>query len=159
MARIGAEETLIDAEMNQVCRCCLSENPSFTYNIFHENLQHELLLCVPSVNIEPDDGLPELICEQCWLNLRGAIEFRRRCEENDRELRKRYDETNQAIDQALGLNILSDISGSSAQDVQLMTEVINYGDLSVQRSDNDTSIEGAVKMLEEYSKLRVKFYL
>ncbi|XP_037945530.1 oocyte zinc finger protein XlCOF6.1 [Teleopsis dalmanni] len=90
----------------QICRCCLVENPLHTYNIFDDShLRLDLLQFVSTLNIEPEDGLSEVICECCRLRLREALDFRRSCEAAEKELRKRYDDTNKAIEQVLSMDI------------------------------------------------------
>uniref|UniRef100_A0A1A9USN0 Protein krueppel n=1 Tax=Glossina austeni TaxID=7395 RepID=A0A1A9USN0_GLOAU len=90
-----------------ICRCCLMENPIITYNIFDQttNLWNELRECSPiEVQIKPDDGLPRVICDLCWLRVQEAIDFRKRCLIADRELRQRYAEhKNKAVEEVLGL--------------------------------------------------------
>uniref|UniRef100_A0A1A9ZDS3 Protein krueppel n=1 Tax=Glossina pallidipes TaxID=7398 RepID=A0A1A9ZDS3_GLOPL len=90
-----------------ICRCCLMENPIITYNIFDQttNLWNELRECSPiDVQIKPDDGLPRVICDLCWLRVQEAIDFRKRCLIADRELRRRYAEhKNKAVEEVLGL--------------------------------------------------------
>uniref|UniRef100_A0A1A9W2W5 Protein krueppel n=1 Tax=Glossina brevipalpis TaxID=37001 RepID=A0A1A9W2W5_9MUSC len=90
-----------------VCRCCLMENPIITYKIFDQttNLWNELRECSPAeIQIKPDDGLPRVICDLCWLRVQEAIDFRRRCVIADRELRRRYaEDKNKAVEEVLGL--------------------------------------------------------
>lgn len=94
--------------MNQnVCRCCLKENPTITYKIFDEsgNVWEELKECLPSsLNCEYQDGLPQIICDTCCLQVQHFKEFRQQCLLADQELKNRYaDYKNQAVEEVLGL--------------------------------------------------------
>ncbi|TMW43613.1 hypothetical protein DOY81_011307 [Sarcophaga bullata] len=94
--------------MNQnVCRCCLYASPPLTYKIFDENsnLKDDLMACLPAtVKCECNDGLPQIICDLCWLQVRKFKEFREQCLQADQELRNRYAEyKNQAVEEVLGL--------------------------------------------------------
>ncbi|XP_017486898.1 PREDICTED: zinc finger protein 182-like [Rhagoletis zephyria] len=116
----------------QVCRCCLLENPAYTYNIFGDTavdgkdchardtlvcgvgLRAALLTCVPNLHLAFDDGLSAVICDHCFSRLRDTLEFRRRCEESESELRRRYADTERAIDEALRLVNFLDTKGVNA---------------------------------------------
>ncbi|KAI8121452.1 Gastrula zinc finger protein XlCGF17.1 [Lucilia cuprina] len=94
--------------MNQnVCRCCLKENPSKTYKIFdkYSNLWEDLKVCLPfSIKCENNDGLPQIICVECWLQVQQFKAFRQQCVLADEQLRQRYtDYKNQAVEEVLGL--------------------------------------------------------
>lgn len=118
------------AMMNfQICRCCMRENPACTYCIFDKNaasdgasngncivdgsesLRAALLSCVPNLHVEHNDGLPDVICDHCLVRLRDAMEFRRRCEESELELQRRYADTERAIEEALQLINIMDTKG------------------------------------------------
>ncbi|KAM7350987.1 uncharacterized protein ACRADG_003961 [Cochliomyia hominivorax] len=94
--------------MNQnVCRCCLKENPNQTFKIFNNegNLWEDLRESLPdNLNCEFNDGLPQIICDTCCLQVQRFKEFRQQCLMADQELRNRYaDYKNQAVEEVLGL--------------------------------------------------------
>ncbi|XP_067633548.1 zinc finger protein 391 [Eurosta solidaginis] len=107
----------------QVCRCCLREDSTCTYGIFDgspigggsdEDLRTALLSCAPNLQLKRNDGLTDVICESCLLCVRDSLSFRRRCEESERELQRRYADTERAIEEALHLVNLIDARGEQA---------------------------------------------
>ncbi|XP_014097429.2 zinc finger protein 391 [Bactrocera oleae] len=166
----------------QICRCCLRENPASTYGIFDtntvsdgdsnddcnvdgsESLRAALLSCAPNLHVEHNDGLPDVICDHCLVRLRDAMEFRRRCEESERELQRRYADTERAIEEALqlintmntkgqqgaanlgcavGLPLTGDLGPNELAmlDDLLQLEEHNIGPLSVSKQHIDRAVE------------------
>lgn len=132
----------------QICRCCLRENPASTYGIFDtntvsdgdsnddcnvdgsESLRAALLSCAPNLHVEHNDGLPDVICDHCLVRLRDAMEFRRRCEESERELQRRYADTERAIEEALQLiNTMNTKGQQGAADLGCAVGLPLTGDL------------------------------
>uniref|UniRef100_A0A0A1X018 Zinc finger protein 425 n=2 Tax=Zeugodacus cucurbitae TaxID=28588 RepID=A0A0A1X018_ZEUCU len=121
----------------QICRCCLRENPAYSYCIFDkitlndgssnancldldgsDSLRAALLTCAPNLHIEQDDGLPDVICDHCLVRLRDAMAFRRLCKESERELQRRYADTERAIEEALHhINIMDTKAQQDAEGV------------------------------------------
>lgn len=94
--------------MNQnVCRCCLKEHSKHKIKIFDDcgNLLEDLHLFVPGyLKFEYNDGLPQIICDTCWLQVQQIKKFHQQCLMADQELRSRYaDYKNQAVEEVLGL--------------------------------------------------------
>lgn len=100
-----------------ICRCCLVENPPIVYDIFEQfgSMQNELRECLPAeVEFAIGDELPRVICSFCCTRIHELLDFRRRCIESDRELRRRCTEIkNKAVEDVLGL-----IEQLREQDVQ-----------------------------------------
>ncbi|XP_054740570.1 zinc finger protein 33A [Anastrepha obliqua] len=150
----------------QVCRCCLRENPASTYAIFDtitvlgvdnndcdifefgESLCAALLTCAPNLHLAPGDGLPEVICDHCFLRVRDSLAFRRRCEESERELKRRYADTERAIEEALHLVNLLDTKGQQvADDLGCAVGLQLTGELG----PNELAMLDDILQLEEYS--------
>ncbi|XP_039955293.1 zinc finger protein 573 [Bactrocera tryoni] len=150
----------------QICRCCLRENPAATYGIFDKisfsdcvsngnysvdgsiSLRAALLSCAPNLHVEHDDGLPDVICEHCFVRLRDAMEFRRRCEDSERELQRRYADTERAIEEALQIINMMDTKGQQGiADLGCVTGLHLTGDLG----PNELAMLDDLLQLEEHN--------
>lgn len=67
------------------CRCCLIENTNF-YKI-HQEIA-EKLMSIANISVLNDDGLPDIICDECVIQINQSYEFRQKCEYSDSMLRK-----------------------------------------------------------------------
>ncbi|KAH8331301.1 hypothetical protein KR067_013656 [Drosophila pandora] len=69
----------------KVCRLCLAKDADFP--VFSVSTAVKIMACT-SVEVDPTDGLPQLICPGCRLRLEEYHHFRRRCQVADRRLRR-----------------------------------------------------------------------
>ncbi|KAH8373004.1 hypothetical protein KR009_009637 [Drosophila setifemur] len=82
-----------------ICRCCLLEQPPL-YHTLHDACSHlagELRTLVPTLQLEPDDGLTDVICELCLRRLLDARDFQRRCEHSEQVLRQRHEQWQRSV--------------------------------------------------------------
>ncbi|XP_034489258.1 uncharacterized protein LOC117793002 [Drosophila innubila] len=70
--------------MLSVCRLCLAKEANFA--IFNSQVAIRIMTCT-GLEVEPNDGLPQLICYACRLRLEEFHYFRKRCHGADRRLR------------------------------------------------------------------------
>uniref|UniRef100_A0A182ISU8 Uncharacterized protein n=1 Tax=Anopheles atroparvus TaxID=41427 RepID=A0A182ISU8_ANOAO len=68
------------------CRCCLSSQLPL-FELFELNLD-VILTSVASVEVEPHDGLPAFVCEECVGKAKASLKFRRQCERVDQSMRR-----------------------------------------------------------------------
>lgn len=68
----------------KVCRLCLAKDANFS--VFSVSTAVKIMACA-SVEVDPTDSLPQLICPACRLRLEEYHHFRRRCQAADRKLR------------------------------------------------------------------------
>uniref|UniRef100_A0AAG5DK10 ZAD domain-containing protein n=1 Tax=Anopheles atroparvus TaxID=41427 RepID=A0AAG5DK10_ANOAO len=68
------------------CRCCLSRQLPL-FELFELNLD-VILTSVASVEVEPHDGLPAFVCEECVGKAKASLKFRRQCERVDQSMRR-----------------------------------------------------------------------
>ncbi|XP_072152355.1 uncharacterized protein [Bemisia tabaci] len=81
-------------DFNQVCRLCLAQGGVLSRIFDHvnasipeaENLRCKIEKSV-SLQVEENDGLPNLICEHCLLNVDRSLKFKERCIRSDALLR------------------------------------------------------------------------
>ncbi|KAH8417715.1 hypothetical protein KR222_004702 [Zaprionus bogoriensis] len=66
------------------CRLCLRQDANFL--VTHGQVLTKIVTCT-GLDLEPDDGLPQLICDVCRLRLEEFHYFRKRCHAADRRLR------------------------------------------------------------------------
>lgn len=76
-----------DAELDKVCRCCLGKEGEMRplFGAFLDNMLKE----VAQVKVEASDGLPEVMCFQCVLQVSRAFRFKQQCQRSDATLRLR----------------------------------------------------------------------
>lgn len=65
--------------MKQRCRCCLNTNSNMYYNIFEQHKSGttyaENIRYLAEVQIDHDDGLPQLICSNCYNEIQRIYNF------------------------------------------------------------------------------------
>ncbi|EDW14997.2 uncharacterized protein LOC6573455 [Drosophila mojavensis] len=71
--------------MSTVCRLCLRKDANFA--ISNGQVAVKILSCT-GLEIDPNDKLPQLICQVCRLHLEEFHYFRKRCHAADRRLRQ-----------------------------------------------------------------------
>lgn len=54
------------------------------------SIEVDVLTGLHSLQIHPDDGLPQKVCRKCISTIRAAFVFRKMCEENDAKLREYF---------------------------------------------------------------------
>ncbi|XP_055842068.1 zinc finger protein OZF-like [Episyrphus balteatus] len=68
-------------QLDKICRCCLQSNgqmkPLYGFSL------DEMLRSLVGIKVEPNDGLPELICFQCVLQLSRAFRFKTQCQKSN----------------------------------------------------------------------------
>ncbi|XP_017046471.1 uncharacterized protein LOC108091669 [Drosophila ficusphila] len=69
-----------------ICRLCLAKDANF--DVFGSGTTALRIIACTSLEIEPNDGLPQHICAPCRLRLEEMHHFRRRCQAADRRLRR-----------------------------------------------------------------------
>lgn len=81
--------------MDRVCRICLTESTNLS-SIFCSNqevqfpeISQKIQIC-GSIDIQEQDGLPSLICNDCIFKASIAHEFRQLCQHSDARLRLYY---------------------------------------------------------------------
>ncbi|XP_034116386.1 uncharacterized protein LOC117575997 [Drosophila albomicans] len=70
--------------MLSVCRLCLAKDANFV--VFNRQVALRIMSCT-GLDVEANDGLPQLICQDCRLRLEEFHYFRKRCHAADRRLR------------------------------------------------------------------------
>lgn len=82
--------------MDRVCRICLTEStnlsPIFCSNqevVQFSEISQKIQIC-GSIEIQEQDGLPSLICNDCIFKSSIAHEFRQLCQHSDARLRLYY---------------------------------------------------------------------
>ncbi|CAH0551495.1 unnamed protein product [Brassicogethes aeneus] len=83
-----------DINIGTLCRVCLErmENGKKSYNIFSEGdpTTSNMIMSCASVQISETDGLPNIICHECFIKLNMAWQFKILCENSDAKLREIY---------------------------------------------------------------------
>lgn len=78
--------------MKQRCRCCLSTNSNMYINIFEQHKSGttyaENIRYLAEVQIEHDDGLPQLICSNCYNEIQRIYNFGMNVRLADEKLRQ-----------------------------------------------------------------------
>ncbi|KAH8388487.1 hypothetical protein KR093_007628 [Drosophila rubida] len=82
--------------MLTVCRLCLAKEANFV--TFNRQVALRIMSCA-GLDVESNDGLPQLICHDCRLRLEEFHYFRKRCQAADRRLRcaKRQERNGNAL--------------------------------------------------------------
>lgn len=123
------------------------ENPPVVYDIFEQfgDVQNELRQCLPAeVEFAIGDELPRVICAFCWSKIHELLNFRRRCIESDRELRRRCSEIkNKAVEDVLGL--IEQLREQDIQGLQVHS--------SLQAAKDDVDGDNVAEILNELANV------
>lgn len=68
-------------QVSTICRCCL-QNKGQMKPLYGFSLD-EMLRSLTDLEVEPNDGLPELVCFQCVLQLSRAFRFKAQCQKSN----------------------------------------------------------------------------
>ncbi|XP_076248700.1 uncharacterized protein LOC143188375 [Calliopsis andreniformis] len=82
-----------DTISSDVCRLCLEIRVSLTPIFNNSEVSKHLRACILDscpITLFEDDGLPNVICDECKKNVIAMYEFRERCRESERRLRLQY---------------------------------------------------------------------
>lgn len=91
---MNSTETTNILSLENICRCCLTESLDLK-SIFNENLiQQKLLLISKNLILNQNDGLPELICDNCILLLNSAYNFQQQIEKSENILKQLLENIN-----------------------------------------------------------------
>ncbi|TDG49589.1 hypothetical protein AWZ03_004080 [Drosophila navojoa] len=101
--------------MSTVCRLCLGKDASFVIN--NGQVAVKILSCT-GLEIDPNDKLPQLICQVCRLHLEEFHYFRKRCHAADRRIR-------QLTRLGRSLDYESNLLDGDKSDVLLLKDVAN----------------------------------
>jgi len=93
----------LPVNMDRVCRICLQEGTNLS-SIFSSTqevnnltgLSQKIQIC-GSIEIDEQDGLPSLICNDCIYKASVAHEFRQQCQYSDARLRMYYNKPVKSI--------------------------------------------------------------
>ncbi|XP_065164537.1 zinc finger protein 782-like [Atheta coriaria] len=75
----------MEIDIKKVCRVCL--NKGNMMSVFKVNISKKIMSCA-SVQVWPDDGLPNQICNKCTARLHISFQFKKLCEKSDSKLRE-----------------------------------------------------------------------
>lgn len=146
---------------HQICRCCGIENPENFFNIFEESrLRLELAQCLSHLNIEFEDGLPDIVCLSCKNQVQEINKFLQKCEQTDRVLRQRCEEANKAIDVALDEVDLECLDSNVLLNLDsLEPEILEEDEMCINTQDLVELGRFFSKTVKALMKINVEFYL
>ncbi|KAJ8918614.1 hypothetical protein NQ315_013120, partial [Exocentrus adspersus] len=80
-------DVAIISELDKICRTCLSEKRIEELRPIFDNSLNTQITDLTSVKVEPHDGLPIHICNDCAFTLTVALNFKNQCQKSDSQLR------------------------------------------------------------------------
>ncbi|XP_030765394.1 zinc finger protein 2 homolog [Sitophilus oryzae] len=87
-------DTVAQIDLGKLCRTCLGENGEMRSVFMMEEAtgqtmsMADMLMRFANVEVDKEDGLPQLICLQCILQLSRGFSFKQLCEQSDCNLRQ-----------------------------------------------------------------------
>lgn len=116
-------ETTNILSLENICRCCLTESLDLK-SIYNENLIKEKLLQISTnLILNQNDGLPELICENCISLLNTAYNFQQQIEKSENILKQLIENINQTSESPEEIILLNEENWISFENEEIIDEI------------------------------------